>query len=293
MPTTIRAAVAQAIIAVAGAIVLWLLLPVPVVSVIAILFSFVVVDLITNSRAGAGARTVWSFVRLFGQIAVAVVIFATGRLLIGELIGLHPIDTYNKLPVAGGLYGTFWGARASHMILWEIMFAMGWGLASFTAMRRKGMARLAVITLFGASFLFISAERARPQTVAAAQATFPSDGQVAERIKDSGSILQGLFSETVRCGGDKMDQLPDEKEVVLYIPPGSCWTRVQHRSARATGFYVKSFGAVEVALHYEGGTDTWMDGPTVYHPPIFPGLPMGGAFRNSGTEPVKVTITQW
>lgn len=154
------------LIALATALVVRLLLPVPVATAFGII-AFVFLLQVIESRFGSGLKTFKQWMAAIGRALAAVVIFLTLRLLAGQLLGseLYPINAWNNWSAAGGVKGIFWGTGLiSKLVLWEMLFAFVAGGLMFVWSR--GKYRKLVVTIFIIAFLVVAAQVALPRYAA-------------------------------------------------------------------------------------------------------------------------------
>jgi hypothetical protein len=138
-----------AFVAIVSAVILRILLPLPVLTVFAALYFFFLLQIIER-YFGAGASIVVSWGRVAVRTAVAFAAFVTLRFLVGQVLGLYPIDAYHDWGTDGGLMGVFWGHQASRHIVLEVILIgfIGWMLWGY--LRKRWMAKIGVFafTLF-------------------------------------------------------------------------------------------------------------------------------------------------
>ncbi len=246
MIATIRKLFIGAFIALVTAVVIRILVPIPIATMFAVLLFFYMLQII-EEYFGRGARIAASWITVALRTVVAFAAFIALRFLIGQVLGLYPVDTLNYWQGSGGFTGVFWGRYAPANITYDLIILGFLGWVMWGCLRGERMAKVAAVILvsflvFGVLFpMWAStlpakkqgldksfAERGIPRTIAE---KFPAISITS--IGHAGSSAFPDFAANVLCNDAYAEPINfnDFPEVeakgvfILEIVKKGCWSR--------------------------------------------------------------------
>jgi hypothetical protein len=136
------------LIALVTAVLLRILTPLPVTTTFAALLFFFVLQFI-EERFGTGVRIATSWGKIAVRTTVAFAAFVALRFLLGQVLGVYPVDAHTDWGDYGGFNGIFWGHKAPGSIVNELVILgiLGWIMWGY--LHKKRMAKLATYALVG------------------------------------------------------------------------------------------------------------------------------------------------
>lgn len=236
----LRQILGGAVVAIATAIILRILLPVPVLTGFAVLM-FLILLQVLESRFGTGLKTAKERIAAAGRVVAGLTIFIALRFLAGQVLRLYPIDAYNKMAPIGGLKGIFWGRGADFALTWEILFALVAG--ALVLAWSRGKYRRLVATVFVVSLIVTTLQLVLPRWVN----TWPKREEIDNALAEKG--LRGYLRGSTTLASPA--RVVEEKPVVWADPqqikaPSHKWSDPYPVPSGKFGIAVQKGESVEV-----------------------------------------------
>lgn len=133
MKATFKDILKGGLIALIAAFILRWLLPIPVLTTVAILMALLVIQIL-NEKFGGGLKIATDWAKYGLSAGAALLLYLLLRTVVGKMLGIYPNDSWAGYDRAEGVIGFFWQKNADDITLvWEIIFAvvatgLSWGL---------------------------------------------------------------------------------------------------------------------------------------------------------------------
>ncbi len=273
------------------AILIYIVFPwLPFVPIVTILLVFALADVFGNAMGGG--------MKKLKAAAVAVATYLLLRFIFGELLGIYPVDAFDKFAASGGRYWIFWGRDVSQYLLWEALFAAAGGsLAIKTSQGKPGVVRV----LFGLAIVVVSIQIVWPNWAA----EWPTKAGVDRSLTATTKAIKADASRggynfalttmgghvsaiTLPCGNGTWEPPAD----ALIEVPGSCRASyLVKRPYGSSAFVFDNKAEVDVERHYANGDTAPFKRFTPTAEEFDTEKITGLRFRTSGADPVRVQIT--